>query len=297
MQEGIETHPQVQRALAVPAGEHVPHGFALGFLGRWLSEYRDIAGQLRTFDLESAEALFERLPQAAALEAFPAIGTVPLFEFESDLEEVELDSGVAIVSLERHRLARRAVLRGLTLPLFMTELLGTARYAIRIEFTIPRDEAVDFAQQVDRSERVISALRLLKRERVSMGSHTFEIGPPAFRLPFTFLPHLVMRRGAPSGRIPRGDSFRLSQAEVPPLQEIFRKLETHRDDERLVFAVRRYNDASERQRPEDQIVDSWSALEALFASDSTQEVTFRVSVRRHCSWAVVQRNSSTLMAV
>lgn len=66
---------------------------------------------------------------------------------------------------------------------------------------------------------------------------------------------------------------------MPPFRSFFVQLEEQTDDKSLTFALRHYSGAQDRMSPGDQIVDCWIALEALFAADSTQEVTFRASLR------------------
>jgi Apea-like HEPN len=79
--------------------------------------------------------------------------------------------------------------------------------------------------------------------------------------------------------VPLSGFYRLTSDDAPLILQLFEKLEKLADDNQLALALRRYNDAHERVRPEDKIVDCWIGLEALFASDASQEVTFRVSLR------------------
>jgi hypothetical protein len=47
----------------------------------------------------------------------------------------------------------------------------------------------------------------------------------------------------------------------------------------LALAMRRWQDGTNRGRPDDQLIDYWIALEALFASDGHAELKFRCSLR------------------
>jgi len=47
----------------------------------------------------------------------------------------------------------------------------------------------------------------------------------------------------------------------------------------LGLAMQRWQDGTNRSRPEDQLIDYWIALEALFASDGHAELKFRCSLR------------------
>jgi hypothetical protein len=47
----------------------------------------------------------------------------------------------------------------------------------------------------------------------------------------------------------------------------------------VALALRRLISSSERQSPEDRLIDCWIAFEALFAHDSNTELRFRATLR------------------
>lgn len=67
--------------------------------------------------------------------------------------------------------------------------------------------------------------------------------------------------------------------DAKPLRNLVERVSSARADHKFALALRRFDSAYERHVPEDSLIDLWVAFEALFVPDSTQELSYRASLR------------------
>jgi hypothetical protein len=270
----LATSAKARRAVGLRADEQVPAGSGIGFMFRWLSEYRDAGGSFHHLDDDVEGALAERLREFAARESFPAVVLTPIHGLALDAP-LELDERTGLVVIRNDRDVRRAFDYTFSFP-HSADWLQPARVALRQQIELPRDTAVSFIDALDRADRFVAALRLADITGLAPGAHVVAIQPPAFSLPATQAKAIRVGRAAmPAMTIRQPEQLGEKAAEV---RELFAKLDANQD-RTLAFAVRRFNDADERARDEDVVFDCFSALEALFADGATTEITYRLSLR------------------
>ena len=204
--------------------------------------------------------------------------TTPIFNFEMGTEELELRPDLSIVSRRADPEVRRyidvawsSVLRQAGAP------RAVPRYAISSTFEAAR-EGLDASREMDRHERVISAMRLL----VAPGSphiatHLVSPARPALRLPHTLVRDIRMF-GVSLSSTPSQISTCFASRRSQNSLASWNSSDEQADDAALTFALRRFADAYARTRDDDRIVDYWVALESMFSKE-TSEVTYRVSMR------------------
>jgi len=78
---------------------------------------------------------------------------------------------------------------------------------------------------------------------------------------------------------PRTPPYFVSDNAATQLVGLWSLLESTPSDRRLALALRRFEMSYAREDAEDQIIDYWIALEALFLPDGNQELVYRASLR------------------
>jgi len=121
---------------------------------------------------------------------------------------------------------------------------------------------------------VLTALRLLKPGVVWYNMRGHWPGHPAFGSnpalgTSSWAPNVARREGG----------YELLEPDVQPLKDIVDALLHVGQHERLSLALRRFDVAHDRTRPEDRFIDHWVALEALFLPGISDELSFRASLR------------------
>lgn len=118
-------------------------------------------------------------------------------------------------------------------------------------------------------DEVVTAIRLLTGKRIHV----------AFmeeRIPIGYV--MGLQGGLPF--LLRVDTpLELDDGLVRSLTELVQQLASSPNAGRLRVALRRWDSSFDRLRDEDRLLDYWIALESLFTPDSTQELSFRASLR------------------
>lgn len=278
LRDAIADSDDARRALLLTDEDAITDETAQALLQRWVSAYRDLTDQLRTFHRARADELFRDLEAMAERETVPMVVTTPIFLFQMDANELRLGEDLAIFS----RRANLGVRRDIDLAWSSVLMDGAAprdvpNFAIRSRFEAARSR-FNADPALDRHERVVSALRLLRAQGAPyIGPHLVAVERPALRLPHVPARHVAISRGSPQFD-PFAERYALPPAENRRLAEIVQDLEELRDDATLTFALRRFGASYSRSRGDDKIVDYWIALESMFSGESG-EVTYRISMR------------------
>jgi Apea-like HEPN len=278
LRETILASRDARGALLLGDDQEISDETVRSILQRWVSAYRDLTDQLREFDEGRADELFADLHQMRERAMVPVRMTTPIFNFQMETEELQLRPDLSIVSRRADPEVRRyidaawgSVLMEAGAP------RAVPRFAITSTFEAAR-EGLDASPEMDRHERVISAMRLLGvpgSPHIAM--HLVSPARPALRLSHTLVRDIGMSRGIAQFN-PFADVFALRAPKEPRLVRLVEQLDERAVDTALTFALRRFADAHARTRDEDRIVDYWIALESMFSKEST-EVTYRVSMR------------------
>ena len=157
-------------------------------------------------------------------------------------------------------------------PVDRHELIGL-NYCIEQVLTQPRHGPRNIGRLSSGIQSTLSALRLLKPGAVGVGVTLFRPIAPAFGI--------TLGASASSGpsAVSLGRNYALHSSDIVDLCQIVGAIDTIPADGVLRSALRRFNFAYERSRPEDRIIDYWVGLEALFAPDDQREFKYRLRLR------------------
>jgi hypothetical protein len=183
IETAIVDSSQARRAVGLPVGDPVPPGYGVGFMRRWLSEYRDAGGNFHAVADKVVAALEQRLCDFAVLDVFPAVVLTPIYGLAIH-SRIELDECTDLVLIRQERDVRHAFDYTFSVPQ-AADLLSPATVALRQRVELRRDAAADFTKSFDRADKFIAVLRLAEITRLMPGDHVIATRPPAFSLPAT----------------------------------------------------------------------------------------------------------------
>ena len=186
-------------------------------------------------------------------------------------EEIVTCLGVGLLpdqlGMRRMRLSKQEV--GLRITYDLDRHIG--------ELTLPVPQPNTQQEAVERAMAVLRALRVFKEGRVTIPGfvHFSTSWPVAGGASFTF---------ANQGPMPWFNKYELSRQDCRALIDFWRQFEVVTQKGALANAVRRFSYASERGRPDDQLIDLMIAAESLFLSDAGSpedrgELRYRLALR------------------
>jgi len=219
----------------------------------------------------------------------------PLSDFSSEAATISLGDGFEIGLLTSEEISAALALGGRTVSFFEPNpifgrggltMMVPPTWAIRTTYEVPIRVGGGTGEEIEATvqarsdatgqiDDVVRALRLFKRGRVGVHS-VVTIIPSLFYGP----PHAAL--GGPTGRVGQGRvaPYELPIDEVQEFVAFNGAFRTARSNSVLDTASRRFADASDRGRPDDETVDLSIAAESLFLrKDEQGELTFRVSTR------------------
>jgi hypothetical protein len=220
---------------------------------------------------------------------WPAVLVAPLDNFSTDLDELELGSQVRLVRLtaeEKQELWElHGGMPGTAVGAMPTHLLGWS-HALQVPISLSKSDRPVSGTARRAIDEVVSVFRLYRSNWVgvtafSMTPQQSKVFDP-FHDPLPFDPDEVENRlpiFLPERPISPGPKYELDARDATQLSDLFDRYMVRAPDSAFNIAMRRFNLGYLRQSDEDRLIDYWVALEALFASDSTQELRYRASLR------------------
>jgi hypothetical protein len=231
------------------------------------------------FDERLAKAVYAELE--ASLECKQAVYAVlaPLQHFEGPDEEIRLDATLVLRKLgqdEREYLWHLGEFGGMV----DRSQAPSISFCLAASLVTEKNVPTKLSEVRGSVMRVVTALRLLKSGQVGVPIVTQRLREPAFGLPGG----TVAISGAPAAL---GPSYTLLLEESESLVATYQALARAAGARGLQLALRRFNYAYDRMRPDDKLIDYWIALETLFLPDERrQELSYRASLR--VAWYVGQ---------
>ena len=204
---------------------------------------------------------------------------VPLSNFESKIEPVDLGSGMSIVPVSEEEFNQINELPSVSL--FSAFSFGFPKYGVRIDYERKKTTDELWRQALrkpdpvrDQLDKIISALRLLKDGR---------FGPAmicAFNLTLGVVAHsqILGDRTAVYAENP----YVLEQQDIPKLHSFWQKFRHIDFDTEPIIALsmKRLNYAQERGLLEDKLIDLMIGFEALFMRQSEKhELSYHLAIR------------------
>ena len=225
-------------------------------------------------------AQVERLARFLSSDTFTGRLIVPLGGVRLSADTFQLEHGVSVVPFvpawrdEIWRIAGWGSTA--TQPLQSTEFFGVAQ-AISVEICGAQLGGWEWAAAQAKVERARLALLVC-------GAASVRAVLSWLQLDEQFASYLS-RLGVGSGLVHQALAPHVSApTELPEdltarVPEIYEQLATVPETRPLALALRRLDLSSQRSSSEDRLIDSWIALEALFAPDATTELRFRAALR------------------
>lgn len=199
--------------------------------------------------------------------------SIPLENFHSDVDEIDLGNGWKIAKMSRERLEEVLTFRDYPETSLMSLSHALIWTVNAPKVIIEQGEEYDAPQEYQQVHSIVremlTAIRLFKsgdvgrrmtqirRKSWSFGgeSRSMGYGKPFWKRPYRIEPH-----------------------EVESLREFVSFYRSSSKDRNSSVAVRRVNYAVERERTEDTLVDYLIAFESLFL-DNRRELSYRLSLR------------------
>lgn len=237
---------------------------------RLLIDYVTEINQLG-YDLSLAEIISKNFIESLERGKSTVVFYTVLRGLESDIEEYTFSNSIRIRRLSDTEVANLLAKTATDLAYF-DDGIPQNRYVAEqiIEQSFKEFPSINVAD--DYFKNLVTALRLLKPGRVES------------QVTRTNYPHKgqivtsEMMIGQPGG-FPIDKSYSLSQSDVPELQSLFEAIQNKTLPQRLVMAISRINFASERIRPEDQLIDLMIAVEALYGGDGKTDLRYKLGLR------------------
>jgi len=207
--------------------------------------------------------------------------TVRLHNFESAVDEIGLEEGLAIRKLPLIQDGRTNIEEMKYRPHvqfsrsnFVIDRLYAESKLVGIITVEPTTEQItrELGKSEDVFDLVIKALRILRHSAVYRDrSITTET--------LTFMPYAGVQTRAPFGEtIVMGDKCVLTSEEATELKTLYTKIKQNKHQQ-FIIASNRLGFGMERRSDEDRLLDNMIGLESLYLPDGNDELTFRLSLR------------------
>ncbi len=231
------------------------------YLATFLTEYIKSNGDGFSFSLDIYNRIYDALEQYIFdTKPFEGIWSIHLRNMNSDIDTIQVDRNVYL---------RRATFEEKTDAVRKVSHPHSVTMADVPEFFLDIHEPIDRAtisksspnpqQAMSISQKVVLALRLLKPNPVGAVSYQWTIPDQPFVI-YRGISYPVLLRYFDY----RGEPYYLSQHDVDAFQKLWRKAIKAYDKTELSTVITRFEDSYTRTKPEDKLIDYWTALEVLF---------------------------------
>lgn len=265
---------KVQEAIGIKAGlpdvtrkflisEHIVAPFANHYFKQL---------EFAEFNDEAFEASFTQLEEDLRRRKARVKLLAPLLHLEMASDEIPLDGSTKLRKLKPDEIAAWRLDHRLSQPSSLIwAQLGTLESGAELSFEeeiFARNPELD--SRLKAVERVVSFLRLLTDRRIQPVLL-------AWKSPSMFFSEGMLRSNQRLN--PLEKPGRISKAEEAHLRKQWETLTANPKSHRASLALDRFGNTFERTSIEDQILDCWIALEALFLPTQEAELSFRATLR------------------
>jgi hypothetical protein len=242
---------------------------AVPFVVNYLSEKHEII-----FDQELFDDTFDKFIAKLEVTGRKIIWLSPLLNVRLSLDSIEISPGLRLRRLTTDELEGWL---NSTSPILATQWpfpgLIDLQCAVEVSREIPPDAPLELLQSADIIGRLIDVLRLFTGRNVYiLFTQLQSLG--GGHLPF----QQTSQSWVPSLRLPSETAI-IDDDSSQKMINLWNHLQVSQNAKHIKLALTRWSATAERLTDEDKLVDYWIALESLFTSDSSQEVTFRASLR------------------
>lgn len=256
------------------------HGGVFTFIGNYLKKLPGLK-----FDEEIFKQCYCEYERYHVSPEIRYISTIPLLNFKSDSDIIELDDDTKIVRLNHRELAQWGHYLSMTLShyepndrdLEAVKNIFSSGFAIKVSFSLNKDKASSDRISEEKAQHIIMSLLLVKSGNPfydaifteHQGFHP-SIAGPSFRHPDSL--HYTLRQ----------NSMHLSTDDITSFKDIWDKLNRLSLKEyqgKLDVGIRKLIDNSGRKTLEDKIIDLSILLESTLLFNIRDELRYRLSLR------------------
>jgi hypothetical protein len=254
----------------VVAGPKAHIDCAIEFMARILSRYLDKTQAFKYYEVFFEEIYSDLFKSFSCPNTAEFIVTCPLIGIQLDIDELTINKSIELRMATDHEL--EGIFNGY--PFFGKgdiDGLNHIKCILQYKFTAERNSIEGLPSDIyDEIEALVLATKL------HLNCHAHIVF-------FQFRSNDLLE--TETGSFPnssyhqRGEAVTFSAQDINEVLRVKSALLSHKDDKPIRLALRRWDSVSDRNSPDDEIIDYWIGLESLFAPDMTQEVTYRVSLR------------------
>ncbi len=237
-----------------------------------------------SFDLGLFMQVAERHISELLQDRSTVVSISPLACVRLDEDSVEIDKGIRLKRLSEDEIEQWI---NPSFPLFGNivpgQILTQVRSAIEIitEAPIGISESSQLVQ--GKYKNLLDALRLVTDSDIMvLFTQTQSHGGPSLHGTQTSPTTIPYWRAF-------GPPIVITQDQSAQLVKIYRRISDSPNAERITLARTRWSITAERLTLEDKLLDCWIGLESLFTPDSSQELSFRASLRIAAFLAAAER--------
>lgn len=231
------------------------------YFATFLTEYITRTGGFN-FSVETYNHIYDALEEYIfTTEPFDGIWSVHFRNLTSDLDTICIDRTVSLrratyeekVDVIRNNASNPLSRTMSDVPEFFLDIHESIDRATLRKSAPSPQEAMSIVQEV------VLALRLLKANPIGIASYQWTIPNQPFVI-YRGMTYPLMLRHFDY----RGDSYHVTQEDADALQKLWHKVKKAYNKTELSTVITRFDDSYTRTKPEDKLIDYWTALEALF---------------------------------
>lgn len=239
---------------------------AIGFLRKFVEQTKSF-----NFDVKIFNKHYREYEDYLYADELKFKSSSPLENFQCEVEEIDLGGNLKIRKFSKEEVEELWRDAGILFSPIPRHEIPNLKFIIETPYTIKKGEPISDQLPKEMFDKVISALRL------------FKAGIVGFNVAYsTPLMWSNMGKFASSGIYYKpfgGTQYKLTKLEIEGFREFWDEFkEIDMEGDFLDIAIRRFNYAYERERPEDKLIDYMTAFEALF-SEGSGDLRYKVPLR------------------
>ena len=282
----ISTTPALASVLLVDAGGNPIQSEAsykwwlyTALFSKFLFEYFRQSGTV-TFISTVFEYIYNQLEQYIYRTEFTGMWLIHIRNLTlDDIERIQLDRNISlrrVTETEKVNIIKSSILFPmLPRPHSVSDLPSTF---LEIHQSVGRPPSPNQQSINDLVQPVVLALRLIKPNPIGVISYQWSIPDQPFIMFAGFSTSLPLYPNAFMG-----DLYVLTHADSSTLPRLWKKTKKAYRDSKLLTVLTRFEDSYTRMKPQDKLIDCWTALEALFfLEDEFQDMGKSLALAASC---------------
>ncbi len=202
------------------------------------------------------ERIYHQLELYVTEASFDCVCSVHLYNLNAELDTILLERGISLRQTTQGEKVN--AIRNVQ----SSSIIDVPRVFLEIHRPIGRTSQPDQQEAMNTAQAVVLMLRLLKANPIGTASYQWSTPEQPFKWVMQAAYAPIVH---PSSAI--GEPYVLTQQDAQILPRLWRKTKKAHTKTNLATAITRFEDSYSRTKPEDKLIDYWTALEALFFSD------------------------------